>query len=153
MYLGKIMELADRDVLYSEPLHPYTHALMSAVPVPDPAKEARRHRILLVGDLPSPINPPTGCVFHTRCPKFRELLDDSQRAQCQTAIPLVEEKSPGHFAACHFPEARADIAAAEDLGVAADASLTAAQAAQAAHPPSGGGLPPNPGPVVDNPES
>jgi oligopeptide/dipeptide ABC transporter ATP-binding protein len=159
MYLGKIMELADRDVLYSEPLHPYTHALMSAVPVPDPAKEARRHRILLVGDLPSPINPPTGCVFHTRCPKFRELLDDSQRAQCQTAIPLVEEKSPGHFAACHFPEARADIASAEDLGVGADASLTAAQAAgeaqaaQAAQPPSGGGVPPSAGPVVDNPES
>jgi oligopeptide/dipeptide ABC transporter ATP-binding protein len=119
MYLGKIMELAERDVLYSEPVHPYTHALMSAVPVPDPAKESRRERILLVGDLPSPINPPTGCVFHTRCPKFREMLSDSEREQCTTVIPELEMKRPGHFAACHFPEVRADIAAAEDQGLEA----------------------------------
>jgi oligopeptide/dipeptide ABC transporter ATP-binding protein len=116
MYLGKIMELADRDTLYSEPMHPYTHALMSAVPVPDPAKEARRERVLLTGDLPSPINPPSGCVFHTRCPKFRMVLDDGQKAQCTGVVPLLEAKGPSHFAACHFPEIRADIAVAEDQG-------------------------------------
>ena len=117
MYLGKIMELADRDTLYSQPLHPYTHALMSAVPVPDPHKEQARQRILLKGDLPSPINPPSGCVFHTRCPLYREVLDDSQKEQCRTVVPELEEKEPGHFAHCHFPIARADVAAAEDEGV------------------------------------
>ena len=119
MYLGKIMELADRDVLYSTPLHPYTHALMSAVPVPDPVKETRRERILLIGDLPSPINPPSGCVFHTRCPKYRLLLDEGQQERCRSEVPPLELKEPGHFAACHFPEPRADIAAAEDEGLVA----------------------------------
>ncbi|UQX90322.1 dipeptide ABC transporter ATP-binding protein [Jatrophihabitans telluris] len=117
MYLGKVMELADRDALYSQPLHPYTHALMSAVPVPDPHKESKRERILLTGDLPSPINPPSGCVFHTRCPKFRMLLSDSEKARCVEEVPLLELKTAGQFAACHFPEARADIAAAEDAGI------------------------------------
>ena len=125
MYLGKIMELADRDTLYSEPRHPYTHALMSAVPVPDPAKESRRDRILLVGDLPSPINPPSGCVFHTRCPKYREVLTDSQREPCRDVVPLLETKAPGHFAACHYPEVRADIAAAEDQGVGGEKAYAA----------------------------
>jgi peptide/nickel transport system ATP-binding protein len=117
MYLGKIMELADRDELYSAPMHPYTHALMSAVPVPDPQKEGRRERILLKGDLPSPINPPSGCVFHTRCPKYK-VLDSQSQERCVTEVPELEIKRPGHFAACHFPEVREDIAAAEDLGVA-----------------------------------
>ena len=117
MYLGKIMELANRDELYSAPMHPYTHALMSAVPVPDPEKEGRRERILLKGDLPSPINPPTGCVFHTRCPKYK-VLDEASQDRCITEVPELEIKRPGHFAACHFPEVREDIAAAEDLGVA-----------------------------------
>jgi oligopeptide/dipeptide ABC transporter ATP-binding protein len=117
MYLGKIMELADRDELYSVPMHPYTHALMSAVPVPDPEKEGRRERILLKGDLPSPINPPSGCVFHTRCPKYK-VLDAGSQDRCITEVPELEIKRPGHFAACHFPEVREDIAAAEDLGVA-----------------------------------
>ncbi|MEP6599333.1 MAG: dipeptide ABC transporter ATP-binding protein [Actinomycetota bacterium] len=121
MYLGKVMELAERDVLYSEPMHPYTHALMSAVPVPDPAKEAKRDRILLTGDLPSPINPPSGCVFHTRCPKYREVLDEGQKERCRDEVPPLEIKVAGHFAACHFPEVRADIAAAEDAGVIANA--------------------------------
>ena len=93
MYLGKIMELTDRDVLYSAPMHPYTHALMSAVPVPDPEKESRRERILLVGDLPSPINPPSGCVFHTRCPKYREILSETDKQQCRDVVPLLELKA------------------------------------------------------------
>ncbi|MCW2602412.1 MAG: hypothetical protein JWN61_547 [Pseudonocardiales bacterium] len=113
MYLGRIMELADRDELYGAPMHPYTHALMSAVPVPDPAKEARRERILLRGDLPSPVNPPTGCVFSTRCPKFRDELDDSQRDRCQTSVPALDIGRPGHFVACHFPQERPELAAAE----------------------------------------
>ena len=120
MYLGKIMELTDRDVLYSTPMHPYTHALMSAVPVPDPEKESRRERILLVGDLPSPINPPTGCVFHTRCPKYREILSEADKQQCRDVVPLLELKEDDHFVACHFPQVRADIAAAVDVGVTAE---------------------------------
>jgi oligopeptide/dipeptide ABC transporter ATP-binding protein len=119
MYLGKIMELAERDALYSAPLHPYSHALMSAVPVPDPAKEHKRDRILLTGDLPSPINPPSGCVFHTRCPKFRELLSEPDKERCRTEVPVLEEKRPAHFVHCHFPEARGDIANAEDAGIEA----------------------------------
>jgi oligopeptide/dipeptide ABC transporter ATP-binding protein len=109
MYLGKIMELADRDTLYATPVHPYTHALMSAVPVPDPAKEGRRTRILLKGDLPSPLNPPSGCVFHTRCPKYREQLSDTEKERCRAEIPVLELKGTDQFAACHFPEVRTDI--------------------------------------------
>jgi peptide/nickel transport system ATP-binding protein len=102
MYLGKIMEIADRDELYQNPLHPYTQALLSAVPVPDPRKENKRERILLTGDLPSPINPPSGCVFHTRCPKFREQLSDDERLRCTSEVPLPVEHGPGHEVACHY---------------------------------------------------
>jgi len=102
MYLGKIMEITDRDTLYAEPLHPYTHALLSAVPIPDPQREKRRERILLTGDLPNPSDPPSGCVFHTRCHTYREELSDEQRTQCRTHIPVLDEKKPGHQAACHF---------------------------------------------------
>jgi oligopeptide/dipeptide ABC transporter ATP-binding protein len=133
MYLGKIMEFADRDTLYTAPQHPYTHALMSAVPVPDPNREKARQRILLKGDLPSPINPPSGCVFHTRCPLYREVLDDTQKQQCATVVPELTERAPGHFVHCHYPVVRADIAAAEDLGVLshdeADATPATAEAA------------------------
>jgi len=129
MYLGKLMELAERDVLYGAPLHPYTHALMSAVPTPDPAKEAKRPRILLKGDLPSPINPPPGCVFHTRCPKYRDQLSESDQERCRTLVPPFELKAAGHFAACHFPEVRRDI-------VAPDATNVAVSAATATPPPS-----------------
>ena len=109
MYLGKMMELTDRDTLYTKPMHPYTQALMSAVPIPDPKRENKRDRILLTGDLPSPINPPSGCVFHTRCPKFREELSEDQKQQCTGVVPLLEPKANGHFVACHFAEARVDV--------------------------------------------
>ena len=109
MYLGKIMEITDRDTLYREPLHPYTHALMSAVPIPDPRKEQARERILLTGDLPSPSNPPSGCVFHTRCQRFRDELTEAQRETCRTVVPVLEEKAPGHQAYCHFAGPRAGL--------------------------------------------
>ena len=92
MYLGKIVELADRNELYSNPLMPYTRALLSAVPIPDPLAEAQRERIILKGDVPSPINPPRGCHFHTRCP--------IAIAACQEIDPPLEQKAPGHWAAC-----------------------------------------------------
>jgi peptide/nickel transport system ATP-binding protein len=109
MYLGKMMELTDRDTLYAAPMHPYTQSLMSAVPVPDPADKTKRNRILLTGDLPSPINPPSGCVFHTRCPKYREELTDEDKQRCVNEVPLLEAKAPGHWAACHFAKVRTDI--------------------------------------------
>jgi peptide/nickel transport system ATP-binding protein/oligopeptide transport system ATP-binding protein len=102
MYLGKLVELADASTLYAHPKHPYTGALLSAVPVPDPALAGRR-RPLLGGDVPSPINPPAACRFHTRCPKAQE--------RCWTVEPALELKQGGGAAACHFPltpeEARA----------------------------------------------
>ena len=99
MYLGKIVETADRDTLYEEPMHPYTHALLSAVPIPDPLVEGHRNRILLEGDIPSPANPPPGCRFNTRCPK-------AEKGICDVDEPLLTELSPRHWVACHFPEVR-----------------------------------------------
>ncbi len=92
MYLGRIAEIADRNELYDNPLHPYTKALLSAVPIPDPVVEAKRERIILTGDVPSPVKPPSGCNFHPRCP--------IAIAECKEVVPPLEEKAPNHFAAC-----------------------------------------------------
>ena len=92
MYLGHLMEIADPFELYNNPLHPYTKALLSAVPIPDPIVEAQRERIILQGDVPSPLRPPAGCVFHTRCPIAIE--------DCQAAIPDLREVSTDHWVAC-----------------------------------------------------
>ncbi|WP_019424125.1 ABC transporter ATP-binding protein [Paenibacillus sp. OSY-SE] len=94
MYLGKMVELSDSESIYAEPLHPYTRALMSSIPVPDPEIEAQKERIVLSGELPSPIHPPSGCHFRTRCP----LASD----RCAQAEPPFREAKPGHFVACHL---------------------------------------------------
>jgi oligopeptide transport system ATP-binding protein len=95
MYLGRVVELAESDELYGLPLHPYTQALLSAIPVPDPELETKRKRIILEGDVPSPVNPPSGCNFHPRCWKAQAI--------CREVIPVLEEKQSDHYAACHFP--------------------------------------------------
>ena len=101
MYLGKIVEMADRNSLYDDPLHPYTKALLSAVPIPDPVIEKRRERIILTGDVPSPINPPSGCHFHTRCPYVMDV--------CKRIDPIFADQGNEHFVACHlYPGSGAD---------------------------------------------
>jgi oligopeptide transport system ATP-binding protein len=94
MYLGKIMELANCDQLFDDPLHPYTQSLISAIPIPDPGKERKRKPIVLEGEVPSPVNPPAGCVFHTRCPVADEL--------CAAKRPDYHEIKQDHFVACHY---------------------------------------------------
>jgi oligopeptide/dipeptide ABC transporter ATP-binding protein len=96
MYLGHVVELAGSDEMYTNPLHPYTQALMSAIPLPDPREERKKERIILTGDIPSPVNPPPACPFHTRCFKAREI--------CSQVAPAFEQKRAGHWAACHFAE-------------------------------------------------
>lgn len=93
MYLGKIVEITDSDELYANPLHPYTVSLLSAVPVPDPVVDRKRERIILKGDVPSPMNPPSGCPFHTRCPMAID--------KCKVVKPELREVAPNHLASCH----------------------------------------------------
>lgn len=94
MYLGHLMELTTSEKLYKNPLHPYTKALLSSIPIPDPLIEKKRQRIVLPGEVPNPLNPPTGCVFRTRCPNALPI--------CQTIKPIWKEVRSGHFAACHL---------------------------------------------------
>jgi oligopeptide transport system ATP-binding protein len=94
MYLGIIVELAERNELYENPIHPYTQSLLSAVPIPDPKKSRERHRVILSGEIPSPVNPPGGCRFHTRCPIAVD--------RCSIEVPEWRELSPGHWGACHL---------------------------------------------------
>jgi oligopeptide/dipeptide ABC transporter ATP-binding protein len=99
MYLGKLVELGTGDDIYRRPLHPYTDALIKTIPLPDPAAEKAKTEIGIVGELPSPVNPPSGCRFRTRCPRAAEL--------CAQEEPLLRDFSPTHQAACHFPLAQA----------------------------------------------
>ncbi|PIR20744.1 MAG: peptide ABC transporter substrate-binding protein [Deltaproteobacteria bacterium CG11_big_fil_rev_8_21_14_0_20_47_16] len=94
MYLGKIVEVASYEAIYSSPKHPYTQALLSAVPIPDPVVEKQRRRQVLVGDIPNPINPPTGCAFHPRCPLAM--------AHCKTVTPKLQQTESGHWVSCHL---------------------------------------------------
>jgi oligopeptide/dipeptide ABC transporter ATP-binding protein len=123
MYLGKVVELADAGRLYTEPKHPYTGALLSAIPVPDPDQAQKRERVILVGDVPSPIDPPSGCRFHPRCPKAQE--------RCVHEEPPLEPKVSGDLAACHFPLEPGENLARAKAGIE--------QQAEAAMPPPVGG--------------
>jgi len=111
MYLGKIAEIADDKTLYSEPKHPYTGALLSAVPIPDPTLGRQRQQIVLEGDVPNPINPPAACRFHPRCPRFREGV-------CDVDEPQLRPFGHDHEAACHFPLERWPMTA-DEVGHAA----------------------------------
>jgi len=105
MYLGKMVETATTDQLFSSPAHPYTQALISAIPLPDPVKERTRERITVTGDIPSPADPPSGCRFRTRCPKFANELSDAERTKCVEEPPELRDRGTGHRDACHYSKA------------------------------------------------
>ncbi|MCL6538757.1 MAG: ATP-binding cassette domain-containing protein [Acidothermus sp.] len=101
MYLGRLVEVAETEALFAAPSHPYTQALISAIPIPDPRKERARQRIMLSGDVPSPVDPPSGCRFRTRCPLFATLTDAEQR-RCIDEVPALVDRGQGHPVACHY---------------------------------------------------
>ncbi|MDQ6650705.1 MAG: ATP-binding cassette domain-containing protein [Actinomycetota bacterium] len=105
MYLGWIVEVADREQLFTKAAHPYTQALISAIPIPDPRKERARRRIVIAGDVPSPASPPSGCRFRTRCQKFASELTEAERTKCVEDKPELVERGQGHPVACHYAEA------------------------------------------------
>ena len=107
MYLGRIVEIGDVDQVFDNPIHPYTRALLSAIPVPDPEVEAKRHRIMLEGDLPTPVNAPKGCGFSSRCPVFKLLPEDKKRRCLEEMPELTHVEGQDHGYACYFPEAEA----------------------------------------------
>ena len=128
MYLGKVVELADARRLYAEPKHPYTGALLSAIPVPDPDTAQQRERVILLGDVPSPIDPPSGCRFHPRCPKAQE--------RCVHEEPPLEPKVSGDLAACHFPLEPGESLARAKAGIEQEVEL-AQQLPEHPLPPAG----------------
>jgi oligopeptide/dipeptide ABC transporter ATP-binding protein len=128
MYLGKVVELADAHRLYAEPKHPYTGALLSAIPVPDPDATQQRERVILLGDVPSPIDPPSGCRFHPRCPKAQE--------RCVHEVPPLEPKAGDDLAACHFPLEPGENLARARAGIEQEAEL-AEQLPEHPLPPAG----------------
>jgi oligopeptide/dipeptide ABC transporter ATP-binding protein len=105
MYLGRIVEIAAVEQLFRRAAHPYTQALISAIPLPDPRKERTRKRILLQGDVPSPVNPPSGCRFRSRCPKFAGELSEPEKQRCINEVPALIDRGEGHRSACHYAEA------------------------------------------------
>jgi peptide/nickel transport system ATP-binding protein len=106
MYLGRIVEIGTTDDVFERPAHPYTQALLSAIPIPDPPRERARRHIILTGEIPSPADPPTGCPFHTRCQVFAHELDEAQRARCVAEAPALADRGTGHPAACHYAAVR-----------------------------------------------
>jgi oligopeptide/dipeptide ABC transporter ATP-binding protein len=104
MYLGRIVEIGAVEDLFIKAAHPYTQALISAIPVPDPRKERSRQRVVVTGDVPSPVNPPSGCRFRTRCPKFANVLSPSQQELCVNEVPALADRGIGHNTACHYAE-------------------------------------------------
>ncbi|MGH3995484.1 MAG: oligopeptide/dipeptide ABC transporter ATP-binding protein, partial [Pseudonocardiaceae bacterium] len=104
MYLGRIVETGTTQQLFSAPAHPYTQALISAIPLPDPRKERARRRIIITGDVPSPANPPSGCRFRTRCFLFADQLTNRERRRCIEEIPALVDRGQGHPAACHYAD-------------------------------------------------
>jgi oligopeptide/dipeptide ABC transporter ATP-binding protein len=105
MYLGRIVETAEVEELFTKAAHPYTQSLISAIPLPDPQKERTRKRVLLTGDVPSPVNPPSGCRFRTRCPKFANELTKGEQQRCIDELPALIDRGQGHRSACHYAEA------------------------------------------------